>query len=439
MKTRAMFCAAVVAMGVVASLHTPTMTVPVKEDKPALQYEVIRMGAPKEKAASTCAIALPEKESTVEITDTPVPKSDWFTIDFMNRQVALKEYADTYATFDFHGTTIDGLAIMAQANCESSYMCNPSKSLSALYPTTFVEYDSIDDLETLGIDKVWASTDALNGTYVDKPGWSIKAGPYYAWTSGDGIYEQGPLQTRVSKHALEALEGYQSEKEKLIEAGLWEQCVDTLYGVEATSLVTGSEYLDHKLGYVSNGDRWAIADNCIMYREAKSRTLETLWDSYYKDCGYTPNKYELLGIISYCHWVPGVIRSDTSLDTIRYYGFAYDGAWFDLTHQIASEEGIEVIREYVHQKIDANRELLSEGYTKEECYALLKLSIRAGSTSDPAESEPWTIFNTLVEKGVVDEDAVILHPEYGYQHAMKYAIQYLFSYIMLEELLINNY
>ena len=411
----------------------------VTDEEPAIQQvEVIRVGSPKEKVAGTNATEEVVKPA-IEIEDNPVPKSAWFEEDYLAKQLALKEYADEYSTFEVNGVTIDGLAVMAQANCESAYMCDTSQSLSALYPTIFVDYNTEEDLITLGIDKVWANEDALNGTYITKPGWYIKAGPYYAWTSGDGIYEQGPLQTRVSSSALEALEGYQSEEDKLINAGLLDYCEDTVYGVEATSLVTGTEYLEYCLGYESTGDRWAIADNCVIYKETKEKVLNQLWDSYYSTCGYTPNEYELLGILAYCHWIPGVIKSGADLSTIQYYGFAYDGAWYDVTHQISSEEGIEIIRNYVRQKIDENRALIDEGYSKDECNALLQLSIRTGSTTNPEESEPWIIFNQLVDAGVLDASAVITNPEYGYQHAMKYAIQYLYSYIMLEELLINNY
>lgn len=363
----------------------------------------------------------------------------WFSDDYLSKNIALKNYADEYASFNFHGVEIDGLAVMAQANTESAYMCDTTQSLSALYPTVFVDFDNEDDIASLGIDKVWSSKDALNGTYVSKPGWCMSAGPYYAWSSGDGIYEQGPLQTRIAPCALEALEGYKSEEDKLYEAGLYEYAKNTQFGYEATALTTGSDYLKYCLGYETYGDRWAVADNCIIYRETKEGILNTLWDRYYANCGYTPNKYEYLAILAYAHWIPGVIQGDSNSDAYYYYGFQYDGAWFDLSHQLSSDEAMNVIREHARTDIDANRALMDEGYTKDECNALIKLAMPAGSTYSMEKSEPWQIFEELASKGIVDRNTVLISPQYTYQHAMKYAIQYLYAYTVLEELLINNY
>ena len=53
-------------------------------------------------------------------------------------------------------------------------------------------------------------------------------------------------------------------------------------------------------------------------------------------------------------------------------------------------------------------------------------------------SKPQRIYKEMVEAGII-EDLALYDCEYGMPHAQSYAIQYLYSYIMLEELLINRY
>lgn len=360
----------------------------------------------------------------------------WFSDEYLQLQNAIKEYADQYASFEFHGVQFDGLAVMAQANTESDYMSDKTQSLTALYPSTFVPLTNESDIASLGIDKVWANPSALSGTYKDMPRWSYAAGPYYAWSTGDGIYEQGPLQQRVTPTSVEVLGDSESEYAKLVRTGVLDTAKDTLYGFEATSLCTGTEYLDYQLGYETVGDRWSIKDNCLIWKAEKTKVLEELWDNYYSTCGYTPSTEEYLAILSYAHWVPSVVMGHTSLDTVRFYGFSKQDAWFELAHQLASDQALSIIREHAISNIEKNRSLhYEEGYTKDEATRLFKMALSAGSTTYVSESEPWQIFNECVELGIVDGSLIIENPAYGYQHAMKYAIQYLYAYEMLELLL----
>ena len=367
-------------------------------------------------------------------------KSDWFTDEYLALNTAIKDYADIHGSIDFHGTYIDGLAVMAQANCESAYMCDASKTLTALYPSVFVDIDSVEDVYALDITKVWGDGSSLNGTYLSKPYWTEKAGPYYAWSSGEGVYEQGPLQQRVTPTSVSALGDTVSEYEKLASSGVLSTCSNTLYGYEATSLCTGTEYLEYSLGYETTGDRWSIKDNCTIWKADKEGILEDLWNVYYADCGYTPNKYEYLAILSYAHWIPSVVCGNMPAETAQYYGFSYDGAWFDLAHQLSSEQAINIIRQHVRANIDENRQLHYDGtHSKEQAMQVFSLALHAGSTTNASDSEPWQIFNELVAAGCVDSSTVLTNPDYGYQHAMKYAIQYLYAYEMLNVLLIENY
>ena len=446
MKTETTFCVAAAAVCALAfaltsTSHNINRSVGDKDD----EMEANAMVVMREPTARNIIeeLVMEEVDDTTDVDpftmweDTPV---NWFSDEYLELNRALKDYADTYATINFHGTEIDGLAVMAQANCESAYMCDASKTLSALYPSIFVDIDDVDDIAELDITKVWEDVSALNGTYISKPYWSEKAGPYYAWSTGDGTYEQGPLQQRVTPASVRALGSSKSEVDKLKDAGLLAKCKDTLYGYEATSLVTGTEYLDYCLGYETTGDRWSVKDNCVIWKTDKEATLNRLWNSYYSTCGYTPNKYELLSILAYAHWIPSVIAGDTALETINYYGFSYDGAWFELAHQLSSESSIAIIRSHVRRNIDKNRQLFYDGtHSKEEAMQVFALALNAGSTTTASDSEPWTIFNELVDAGCVNPSTIIVHPEYGYQHAMKYAIQYLYSYEMLNMLLLEGY
>ena len=373
----------------------------------------------------------------VALASAPVHNSSgWFSNEYLMLQHAIKDYADECTEFDFHGVTFDGLAVMAQANCESAYMCDKTQSLTALYPSTFVPLTCVEDIEEMGIDKVWGNPSALTGTYLEMPFWSTGAGPFYAWSTGSGVYEQGPLQQRVTPDHYDVLEDSESEYEKLVRTGTLTIAENTVYGYEATSLCTGTEYLDNCLGYETVGDRWSIEDNCKIWRATKLEVLEELWDEYYSTCGYTPSKEEYLAILSYAHWIPSVIMGNTKNSTVQYYGFSYNGAWFELCHQLASEEALTIIREHAIDNIEENRTLhYEEDYTKEQCNQLLSVNISAGSTTDPEGSEPWQIFNECVAAGIVDASLIIEQPDYGYQHAMKYAIQYLYAYEMLELLL----
>ena len=56
-----------------------------------------------------------------------------FSDSYYDLNTALLEYASKYASFDFHDVQFDGLAVMAQANTESDYMCDATESISALY------------------------------------------------------------------------------------------------------------------------------------------------------------------------------------------------------------------------------------------------------------------------------------------------------------------
>ena len=374
------------------------------------------------------------------ITSDIYSPNSWFSREYLDLNMAIKEYADQFASFTFHGVEFDGLAVMAQANTESAYMANINQTLTALYPSMFVDLTSEADIASLDITKVWGNKKALNGVYLSIPYWDGKAGPFYAWSTGDGIYEQGPLQQRYVPRCAEEMEGFKSELQKLTESGVISTAKNTLFGYEATNLCTGNDYLNYKLGYKTTGDRWAIKDNCIMWRTCKEATLEKLWDNYYSTCGYTPNKYEYLAIMSYTHWIPSVIEGNTDRATARYYGFAYMNAWYDLSHQLSSDAAIEVIRKYAYQEINKNRSLLETGlYTKEDINNLFQLAIPAGSTTNVKESIPWQIFNELSSAGIVDSGTVLLHPGYGYQHAMKYAIQYLYAYELLDILLMEEY
>lgn len=364
----------------------------------------------------------------------------WYSDDFYYLNDCIKEYADLYASFDYHGTQIDGLAVMAQANCESAYMCDPNKTLTALYPSRFVDITSPSDIEELDITKVWGSSKSLNGTYAEMPYWGYNAGPYYAWSSGDGRCEQGPLQQRVTPTSLEALDGATSEYDKLVSSGTLYTAANTLYGYEATRLCTGTDGLDWTLGYDTYGDRWSIKDNCIIWKADKQDILDDLWDTYYSTCGYTPSTEEVLAVLSYAHWIPEIIKGNGTNAQVQYYGFAYQGAWFDLCHQLSSDAALAVIKDYVKRDIDENRSLYYDSYySKEEATQLFNIALSAGSTTNVYDSEPWQIFNELSNKGLIDSSTVLTYPAYGYQHAMKYAIQYLYAYEMLNTLLIEQY
>lgn len=382
-------------------------------------------------AKNYVAPTLPEEEEVIE-----APKDSWFSEEYLAKNLAIKEYADQFVDFDFHGTHFDSLAVMAQANTESSYMADTTQTLTALYPSKFVDYNSTDDLEELDVVKVWSNPDSLNGTYVSMPYWEYKAGPYYAWSTGDGYCEQGPLQQRGSFD-----ESMTSEATKLEAAGISTELTSKVYGYEAVNLCTGSDGLEWKTGHDYYGDRWSIEDNCKIWVSTKTDVLNTLWDKYYSTCGYTPSQEEYLAILSYAHWVPEVVMCNCSTETNQYYGFAYNGAWFDLAHQVASPEGLEIIRKHVISNIDKNRSLLYENdaYTKEDVIKLMELSINAGSTVYMSDSEPWQIFDEMVNAGITSYDSIILHPAYGYQHAMKYAIEYLYAYEMLNVLLLEGY
>lgn len=442
MKTRIMACASILAVAVAVSVDRDArmeMTIPAKEIQDYVTVEI----EPESHQGSTVVnlFAEPqymEETFTVEIEEDE--KDTWYSSEFYELNMAIKDYADVYASIDFHGTKIDGLAIMAQANTESAYMCDPTKTLTALYPSRFVDINSADDVQALDITKVWGNTSSLNGVYTDIPYWDYNAGPYFAWSSGDGVKEQGPLQQRVTPQSLEALGPVESEYEKLANSGVLYEAADTLYGYEATRLCTGTEGLDWTLGYKTGGDRWSIKDNCIIWKTEKESVLDSLWNTYYSTCSYTPSTEELLAVLSYAHWIPEVVKGNTSLATTQFYGFAYDGAWFDLCHQLASDEALSVIRNHVKENIDENRSLYYDSYyTKEQATQIFDIALSAGSTTNVSDSEPWQIFDELVSMGLVDPSTVILYPDYGYQHAMKYAIQYIYAYEMLEVLLIEQY
>ena len=435
-----MFSTAIIALSVAVSLQVPgnlsaTAVSPAKiVSEPSMEPIVIDVKIDTSPFETKDVPEAPVEEEVIP------DKELWFSDDYYDINLAIKDYASEYASIDMHGIHIDGLAVMAQANTESKGMVDPSKTLTALYPSVFVDINSIEDIYNLDVTEVWGNPDALNGTYRDMPFWSYKAGPYYAWTPDDGIYEQGPLQTRVTPNSLKYLEGAKSEYNKLEEAGLLNVVGDTTYGYSVLNYCTGSEYLNTSLEYETYGDRWSIKDNCLIWKAQKEAALDSLWNSYYSTCGYTPSTEEVLAVLSYAHWVPEVIKGNTSLETVQYYGFSYQDAWFDITHQLASEEGLDIIRQHVKANIDANRARHYDSYySKEQATQILSLALSAGSTSNASDSEPWQIFNELVDKGIVDPSTVIIHPDYGYQHAMKYAIQYLYAYIMLEELLINQY
>lgn len=380
---------------------------------------------------------VPEEEEVMveEVIENPYIDS-WFPEGYLSKNMAIKEYADQFVDFDFHGTHFDSLAVMAQANTESSYMADTTQTLTALYPSKFVDYNSADDLAELDCVKVWGNPDALNGTYVSMPHWDYKAGPYYAWSTADGYCEQGPLQQRGSLDS-----SMTSEAAKLESAGLASTLVQEVYGYEALNLCTGSDGLAWKAGRQYYGDRWSIEDNCKIWVETKTAILDELWDTYYSTCGYTPTQEEYLAVLAYAHWVPEVIMGHCTNERNQFYGFAYNGAWFDLAHQVASPEGLEIIKKHVIADIDANRALLNEDglYTKEDVMKFMQLSITAGSTTYMEYSKPWQIFDEMVNAGITSYNSVILHPAYGYQHAMKYAIEYLYAYEMLNVLLMEGY
>lgn len=377
-----------------------------------------------------------ESLAACEVLETPVSEK-WYSDEFISNNKAIKDYADKYATFTFNGVVIDGLAVMAQANTESCYMADRTQTLTALYPSTFVPFTGVEDITTCDVTKIWGNSESLNGTYSDINRF-YTTGPLYAWSSGDGVYEQGPLQQRVITSSV--TEDLVSEYDKLANAGIIDSLYNTIYGYEALSYCTGGSVAQCGLGYNEVGDRWAIKDNCLIWKDTKYSQLERLWDYYYEDCGYTPNKYEYLAILAYCHWIPSVIAGDCSEETARYYGFSYDGSWFKMAHQLSSSEAISIIRNHVYADIDANRELYYSGeYTKEEAMAMFCPIITAGSRTYVEDSEPWKIYNELVDAGIVDSSLVITHPEYPYQHAMKYAICYLYAYEMLDILLMEEY
>lgn len=384
--------------------------------------------------------AVVESEPIIEeIPEKPAKHSNWYSDEFMALNMAIKDYADQNIDFDFHGVSFDGLAVMAQANTESAYMMDPTKTLTALYPSRFVDIDSVEDISNLDVVAVWSNPDSLNGTYVDMPYWSYSAGPYYAWSSGDGVFEQGPLQQRgVSDSSV--LAHSDSELSKLEAAGITSTVTENVYGYEAVTYCTGSDYLTYELGEDYYGDRWSVADNCKIWTATKKAILEDLWDDYYANCGYNPSKEEYLAILAYAHWIPEVIKGNASTEQAQFYGFSYDGAWFDISHQVASDEGLSIIRDYAIKAINENRSMYYDSfYTKEEAMAFTKMAIETGSTVSAEYSVPWQIFNDMVDAGIVDQNTIIEHPQYGYQHAMKYAIEYLYAYEMLELLLIEGY
>lgn len=444
MKTRIMMCAslftAAIAISVCREVNAGmSMTIPAKEVRDYVTVTIEPEPEP-EHVEMFFSAEPPKVEEVVIDVEEEVPSDKWYSNKFYELNMAIKDYADEYASIDFHGTTIDGLAIMAQANTESAYMCDPTKTLTALYPSRFVDIDNIEDVASLDITKVWGNTSALNGVYTSIPYWDYSAGPYFAWSSGDGVKEQGPLQQRVTPQSMEALGPVESEYEKLANSGVLYEAADTLYGYEATRLCTGTEGLDWTLGYKTGGDRWSIKDNCVIWKTEKESVLDSLWNTYYSTCGYTPSTEELLAVLSYAHWIPEVIKGNASTGTVQYYGFAYQGAWFDLCHQLSSEESLNVIRNHVKENIDENRSLYYDSYyTKEQATQIFDIALSAGSTTNVSDSEPWQIFNELVNSGLIDSSTVIMYPSYGYQHAMKYAIQYLYAYEMLEILLIEQY
>lgn len=435
MKTRIMASAALLTVAVAVHLQSESrveMTIPAKT-----VYGYVEV-VPEVKAEEQVSVML--AKAPVEVIEETSDVERWYSQEFYDLNNSIKEYADMHATIDFHGTTIDGLAVMAQANCESAYMCDPSKSLTALYPSRFVDLTSFEDIESLDITKVWGNKSSLNGVYTSVPYWGYNAGPYYAWSSGDGMCEQGPLQQRVTPTSVEALEDSESEYEKLLSTGTIYTAENTLYGYEATRLCTGTVGLDYTLGYETSGDRWSIKDNCIIWKADKEAILDSLWDTYYSTCGYTPTAEELLAVLSYSHWIPEVIKGNASTAQVQYYGFAYQGAWFDLCHQLSTSDALNVIREHAKANIDANRSLYYDSYyTKEQATQIFDIALSAGSTTNVLASEPWQIFNELVADGIVDSSTVITYPDYGYQHAMKYAIQYLYAYEMLNLLLVEQY
>lgn len=367
-------------------------------------------------------ILLEDTEASIDAAEDTTAESEssydsLYSQAFYDVNDQLYAYTSKYATFTFHDVTLDGLAVMAQANTESYYMCDPSISISAIYPSRWLDMKSLSDIESCNCAYVWA--------------WGGLDSDVKAWSTGDGVNEQGPLQQRVTQAAEAALPTSGSEYDIIKYSGLYDdiaaKCPEILYNC------TGS----NNKPYNNVGDRFNIRDNCIIWKTAKEDQLEVLWDRYYSNVNYTPNLYEYLAISAYSHWIPGVIAGDNA--DYYYFGFGYSNAWFDIAHALSSDEAIAVIRDKVRADIDSHREKYYEGeLSAEDTLKSLQL-VLYNSVDETGLSEPGKIWKQLTDMGILSSDMVISNCGYGYDHARNYAIQYLYAYVALEELLINRY